>query len=199
MYESRCMPCSVEVPVEKGSPMLEAWLLSCFSCVQHFGTLWTVAHQAPLSMGFSRQEYWSGLPRPPPGDFPDPGIDPSSLMSSASAGGLFTTSTAWETLLDENTLKRKCWQSRGSWRINGSASMLKEVRYSSKGNSMSNFMTEMETWVFVQYRCSTGCLWWCGGRKGQAFRHGKDHGKPPVSCCDFWALSCVQVEITKGF
>ena len=107
MYESRCMPCSVEVPVEKGSPMLEAWLLSCFSCVQHFGTLWTVAHQAPLSMGFSRQEYWSGLPRPPPGDFPDPGIDPSSLMSSASAGGLYTTSTAWETLLDENNFKKE--------------------------------------------------------------------------------------------
>ena len=58
-------------------------------------------------MGFSRQEYWSGLPRPPPGDFPDPGIDPSSLMSSASAGGLFTTSTAWETLLDENNFKKE--------------------------------------------------------------------------------------------
>ena len=44
--------------------------------------LWTVAHQAPLSMGFSRQEYWSGLPCPPPGDLPDPGIKPISLASS---------------------------------------------------------------------------------------------------------------------
>jgi len=43
------------------------------SCLT-FGTLWTVAHQASLSMGFSRQEYWSGLPCPPPGDLPDPGI-----------------------------------------------------------------------------------------------------------------------------
>ena len=43
-----------------------------------FVTLWTVAHQAPLSMGFSKQEYWSGLPCPPPGDLPDPGIEPSS-------------------------------------------------------------------------------------------------------------------------
>ena len=48
-------------------------MLSCFSCV--FATLWTVAHQAPLSIGFSRQEYWSGLPYPPPGDLPDPGIE----------------------------------------------------------------------------------------------------------------------------
>ena len=50
------------------------YMLSCFSHVQLFATLWTIAHQAPLSMGFSRQEYWSGLPCPPPGDHPDPGI-----------------------------------------------------------------------------------------------------------------------------
>ena len=51
-------------------------VLSCFSCVQLFATPWTEVHQAPLSMGFSRQEYWSGLPSPPPGDLPDPGIEP---------------------------------------------------------------------------------------------------------------------------
>ena len=54
-----------------------------FSCVQLFATLWTVAHQTPLFMGFSRQEYWSGLPSPPPGDLPDPGIKPASLMLAA--------------------------------------------------------------------------------------------------------------------
>ena len=59
-----------------------------FSYVQFFATLWTVAHQAHLSMGFSRQEYWSGLPCPPPGDLSDPGIKP--LMSPASAGRFFT-------------------------------------------------------------------------------------------------------------
>ena len=48
-----------------------ACVLSCFSHVPLFVTLWTVARQAPLSMGFSRQEHWSGLPRPPPGDLPD--------------------------------------------------------------------------------------------------------------------------------
>ena len=56
-----------------------------------FVTPWTVARQAPLSMGFSRQEYWSGLPCPPPGDLPNPGMEPTSLVSPALAGGFFTT------------------------------------------------------------------------------------------------------------
>ena len=55
-----------------------------------------VAHQAPLFMGFSRQEYWSGLPCPPPGHLPDPGIKPISLISPAFAGGLLTTSATRE-------------------------------------------------------------------------------------------------------
>ena len=55
-----------------------------------FPTPWTVAHQAPLSMGFPRQECWSGLPFPPPGDLPDSGMEPTSLASPALAGGLFT-------------------------------------------------------------------------------------------------------------
>ena len=59
-------------------------------------TPWTVAHQALLFMGFSRQEFWSELPYPPPGDLPYPGIKPTSLMSPALAGGSFTTSTTWE-------------------------------------------------------------------------------------------------------
>ena len=58
-------------------------------------TLWTVAHQAPLSMGFPRQESWSGLPLPTPGGH-HPGIEPTSLASPALAGGFFTTSTTWE-------------------------------------------------------------------------------------------------------
>ena len=64
---------------------MHACLLSRFSPVQLFATLWTAARQAPLSMGFSRQEHWSGLPRPPPGDLPDPGTEPASLMSLALA------------------------------------------------------------------------------------------------------------------
>ena len=71
-------------------------VLSCFSHVQLFATLWTIARQVPLSMGFSRQEYWSGLPCPPPGDLPNPGIEPESPMSLALTGGFFTTNATWE-------------------------------------------------------------------------------------------------------
>ena len=63
------------------------------NCVQLFETLWTVACQAPLSMGFSRQEYWSGLTFPSSGDLPDPGIKPTSLLSTALADAVFTTSS----------------------------------------------------------------------------------------------------------
>ena len=72
--------------------------LSRFSHVRLFATLWTVARQASLSMGFSRQEYWSGLPCPPSGDLPHPGIEPASLMSLALAGRFFTASITWEAL-----------------------------------------------------------------------------------------------------
>ena len=75
-------------------------MLSCFSHVQLFATLWAVAHQAPLSMGFSRQEYWSGLPFPPPGDLPNPGIKPMTPVFPALAGRFFTTSAAWEDPVD---------------------------------------------------------------------------------------------------
>ena len=71
-------------------------VLGRFSHVRLFVTLWTVDHQAPLSMGFSRQEYWSGLPCPPPGDLPNPKIEPASLVSPALAGGFFTSSAPWE-------------------------------------------------------------------------------------------------------
>ena len=71
-------------------------MLSCFSHVQLFATLWTVACQAPLSTGFSRQEYWSVLPCPPPRDFPVPGFEPTCLMSPALGSMFFITSATWE-------------------------------------------------------------------------------------------------------
>ena len=70
--------------------------ISRFSCIQSFVTLWTVALQALLSMGFSRHKYWSGLPCPPPGDLLDPGIKQASL---ALAG----TSATWEALFSLST------------------------------------------------------------------------------------------------
>ena len=61
-------------------------MCSVTSVVSNPATPWTVTHQAPLSMGFSSQEYWSGLPFPPPGDLPGPGIKPVSLISPALPG-----------------------------------------------------------------------------------------------------------------
>ena len=71
-------------------------MLSHFSHVQLFATLCTVAHQAPLSMGFSRQEYWSRLLFPSPGDLPNQEIEPMSLMSPALAGRFFNTRSTWD-------------------------------------------------------------------------------------------------------
>ena len=73
-------------------------VLSCFSCVRLCAAPWTVAHQAPLSMGFSSQQYCSGLPCPPAGDLPNPGAEPSSLMFPILAGEFFASSATWETL-----------------------------------------------------------------------------------------------------
>ena len=79
-------------------------MLSHFNPVRLFATLWTVAHQAPLSMGFSRQEYWRGLPCPPPGDLSDSGIKHASLKSLA----LASTITAWEAHYVYNSESGSC-------------------------------------------------------------------------------------------
>ena len=79
-HQTQCYHCAVCV-------------LSCFSFIQLFATPWTAACQAPVSIRFSRQV---GLPSPPLGDLPDPGIKPTSLVSPALAGGFFTTSATWE-------------------------------------------------------------------------------------------------------
>ena len=73
-----------------------AWVLSRFSRVRPFVTQWTAAHQASLFMGFSRHECGSGLPCPPPGDLPNPGIELTCLASPALADGFFTISATWE-------------------------------------------------------------------------------------------------------
>ena len=81
-------------------------MLNIFKMLVQFGPVaqssptlcdpWTAAHQAPLPMGFSRQELWSGFLYPPPGVLPNSGINPVSLASPALAGGFFITSAAWE-------------------------------------------------------------------------------------------------------
>ena len=78
-------------------------MLSCFSHARLFATIWTVACQAPLSIGCSRQEYRSGFPFSFPGDLLYPGIRPASLMSPALAERYFTTSATWEAYVPFNS------------------------------------------------------------------------------------------------
>ena len=86
----------IKMKLTKIKSILCACVWSHFSCVWLFVTLGTVACQAPLSMGFSRQESCSGLPCSPLGDLPNPGTEPTSLMSPVLADGFFTTSATWE-------------------------------------------------------------------------------------------------------
>ena len=83
-------------------------MLGCCSRVWLFVTPWTVARQAPLFMEFSRQEYCSGLPLPPPGDLSNPEIEPTSLKPPALAGGFITTSATWEGIVDKTVRHLKC-------------------------------------------------------------------------------------------
>ena len=93
-------------------------MLSCLSCVQLFVTLWTVACQTPVSMGCSRQDNWSGLPCPPPGDLPDTGTEPTSLMSPTLGGRFFITD-----------VENKCYQWGGKGEEQDMGRRLKAANY----------------------------------------------------------------------
>ena len=77
-----------------------AWVTNYFSNIQLFATHWTAVRRSPLSMEFSRQEYWGGLPVLPSRVSSDPGMEPASLMSPALARSFFTTSATWESPLE---------------------------------------------------------------------------------------------------
>ena len=85
-------------------------MLSCFSHVWLFAILWTIACQAPLSMGFAKQEYWSGLPCPLPGDLLDPGIEPASPVFPDIAGGFFTPEPPEKPTQLTISYKLNCWK-----------------------------------------------------------------------------------------
>ena len=87
---------------------VHVYMVSCFSPISLFTTQWTEACQASLSIGFSRQEYWSGLPCLPSRDLPNAGIEPASLTSPALAGGFFTSSATWEA--HDHKVAQKCWE-----------------------------------------------------------------------------------------
>ena len=94
--------------------------LSCFcsSLSLVSATLWTVAHQAPLSMEFCREEYWSGLSFPPPVDLLNPGIEPMSLVSPALAGRFFTTEPSGKFISAViHTVKLSIWLQYPMWEI----------------------------------------------------------------------------------
>ena len=83
--------CQQQMGTEAYQSIKESMHVYILSHVQLSAIPWTMACQVPLSMGFSRQEYWSGVPFPSPGDLPDPGIEPLSPESPAMAGRFFTT------------------------------------------------------------------------------------------------------------
>ena len=103
----------VEVLIQ-GCQILSLVPASMLSHVQLFETMWTIVCQVPLFMEFSKQEYWSGLPYPTPGDLPDPGVKSTSLASPALAGRFLTTAppgkphSAWCLVLSEGSMG-------GSW------------------------------------------------------------------------------------
>ena len=98
VQESTIWACMSAWPMVSGSVLKLCVCLVVQSCPSLCNP-WTVAHQAPLSMGFSWQGYWSGLPFPPPGDLPDSGIEPVSPESPALVGGFFTSSATWEIIV----------------------------------------------------------------------------------------------------
>ena len=99
---------SLESLTQDSARLLPSCAARCrLSRVQIFVTPWTEAFQAALSTGFSRQEYWSGLPCPPPGDLSNPGIKPACLRSPELAGGFFITRATWEAQLPVELVPKK--------------------------------------------------------------------------------------------
>ena len=111
--QALCSPLDSQAPrhplwKESGRSFTGKCVCAVVSVVSHSAAPWTVNCQAPLSMGFSRQEHRSGLPCPPPGDLPDPGIEPVSLTSRALTGGFLTTRATWGAL--SSTTNFRCFR-----------------------------------------------------------------------------------------
>ena len=148
-------------------------VLSCFSRIWLFATPWTVAHQAALSMGFSRQEYWSGSSFPSPGYPPDPGIEPRSLMSPALAGRLFTTGACWEE------------------RLTVSHSVVPELNYSRLR------LCFVQSWLLWPHRLEPArllCPWDSPGKKTQVGCHFLLRGIFPTQGSNPGLLHCRHIQ-----
>ena len=144
-------------------------MISCFSNVRLFVTLCTVAHQAPLSKGFSRQEYWNGLPCPPPGDLPDPRFKSTSLISSALAGRFFTTSATWESQRQRNQRSKYYDPMNVGYLISGSSAFSKSslniwdfsvhVLLKPSLENVEPYFASMWNWAVVWTFFGTALLW----------------------------------------
>ena len=121
-----------------------ACVLSCFSCVQLFVTLWTVALQAPLSMGFSQSKYWSGLPCPSPGDLPNAGIEPMSPV-------------ALESLLSEFFTAEPLGKPKST--VVGSHSLLQGIFPTQRRNLVSCIVERFFTWQKAEKQILTPSVW----------------------------------------
>ena len=144
------------LPSESLSECLRSWLC-LLSCVWLFVTPWTVACQALLSMGFSRQEYWSGWIFPPPGDLPDPGMEPTFLESPAFADGLFTTRAIWEVQewwqnnmislqMRNSGFTASCWPVQGLFSSNSSSPLAPISRTPLSSTSCAEFKIAIRMW-----------------------------------------------------
>ena len=102
----KSQPCVLPSKIISGSPQYVSLCSCVFSRVWLFATPWTVASQAPLFMGFLGQEYWSGWPFHPPGNLPDPNIEPTSISCvSCIAGGFFTAEPSGKECISHEYLK----------------------------------------------------------------------------------------------
>ena len=131
-------------------------MISCFSHVPLFATPWTATHQAPLSMGFSRQEYWSSLPCPPPGDLSDPGMEPTSPVSPALPGRFFTTSAT--SLINKCLLNAYWFQALVCVCTQSCLTLYDPMDYSPPGYSaQGTFQARILEWIAIS--SSSGFSW----------------------------------------
>ena len=143
-----------------------------------------VAHQVPLSMGFSRQEYWSGLPCPPPGDLPNPGIKLESLTSPALAGRFFNTSATWKA--HHNTLT--CFCSYSHFMEDVTETYWGEINFTKQWTVVAHCWSQITglssiySWHYIILP-----LWKCLGTGHLSFWNSGDHAKSTkiLSCSNF--------------
>ena len=131
---------------------LRVCMLSCFSGVWLFAILWTVAHQPPLSIGFSRQEYWSGLPFPSPGDLSELEIELASPVSPALAGGFFTT---------EQTGKPQKWsmvESKSLWKFHSCDFGNVYFQITCREEKVNTWIKTLNT---LHFTCACVCVYVC--------------------------------------